>query len=349
MKPYLLTPMQACCPVCHGQECCVLYSVDTDQAARHVAPDRVDEKCVSRLRSHVETLWQGAECHFLRCENCRFCFALPFVAGDRTFYSIAYGDAKYAPWKWEHQLTYDALQKSIASGEGRQFRLLEIGAGNGSFVKGVSPSLIGKENVLCIEYSDSGANEISRYGIKCSTSDIRNAEFSEYENSFDAICMFHVLEHMSEFDEVFERITSLATERADLFIAVPNGKYREAYDRIGVVLDVPPTHISRWNKKCFEIIGERYGWALVDDKVESPGYLGELRTFLLTHAAKTEMVRPLRWIRPRPVRYLAVLMILPFHVLFTLPRIITALTAEDSGVSEYVHLQKRPIAVERSV
>jgi hypothetical protein len=339
MQRYPLTPIEASCPVCCGRECEVLYCVDTDQAARHLLGDRADEQYLSELKSRIARLWQASACGFLRCKTCGFCFASPHVSGDAEFYSMVYADAHYAPWKWEFQLAYDALQERANSGPTAPFRLLEIGAGDGSFVKRLSPSLIPRERVLCVEYSDSGANEIARYGIKCLKGDLGSAEFSPYRNCFDVICMFHVLEHMDDVHRVFECITGLAANRADLFIAVPNAKQREILDHSGVKLDVPPVHIGRWNRRCFEIMAERHGWVLVSHEVEPPARLEELRRFLYYQVSRTDVVRPLRRVRSRPVRRLALSAMLPIRVLSTLPAML-ALMARDAGVSQLAHLRR---------
>jgi len=346
MQAYPLTPIVAHCPVCYGQEALLLYSVDTHQAARHVVPERADDQHLSQVVAHIGKLWQGSQCRFVRCHDCGFCFAVPYVSGDARLYSMVFADANYAPWRWEHQMTYDALRRRMDSTERPAVKLLEIGAGEGSFVKRVSPSLLPKENVFCLEYSDTGAHEIERYGIECSRSDIRDAEFFEHQHRFDAICMFHVLEHMDDLDNVFRSLGRLSNEGADLFIAVPNGKQRELYDRCGAIQDVPPTHIARWNRRSFEIMAERHGWVLVRHEIEPERYVSRLRGFLQYQAGKADLARPLtrplRKIRSRAVRRLALCAILPICAILSLRGII-ALTARDAGVSQYAHLQRGAI------
>jgi 2-polyprenyl-3-methyl-5-hydroxy-6-metoxy-1,4-benzoquinol methylase len=343
MQRYSLAPIDAACPVCRSQECALLYTVDAEQAGRHVAGDRADHQHFTRLTSHIQTLWQNSRCRFVRCGNCGFCFAVPYVAGDATFYSLVYAGPRDLVREWEFRITLEALRKRISCDERQQLRLLDIGAGDGSFVKRVSPSLTPRQNVLCVEYSESGANEIRRYGIECFQSDIRLPEFARRGYRFDAICMFHVLEHMDDLDRVFQSIGEIANRDADLFIAVPNAKQRETYDHSGAVEDIPPTHIGRWNKKCFEIMAERHGWVLVSYEIEPQRYLSKIRRFLYYQVSKTDMVRPLRRIRSRSVRRLAFLAILPIRILLTLPAII-ALAAEDAGTSQYAHLRRSGIA-----
>jgi SAM-dependent methyltransferase len=268
MNTYKLTPRRVSCPICFSNRSNLLYSVESGQAAQHFVLKEVNEKRFSDLKSYIEMLWQGGACDVVRCSNCGFCFAVPYIAGDARFYSLAYDRADYPSWKWEYQLTYETLQAMAQRREQKSIMLLEIGAGNGAFIKRVAPALTPKECVLCTEYSDYGKAEISRYGITCLSEDIRSMRTEELESQFDAICMFQVLEHMDGLDDLFGQLTMLARANGSLFVAVPNGRRIEFNELNGALLDMPPNHIGRWNKKCFEVMARRHGWAVIRHQVD---------------------------------------------------------------------------------
>lgn len=343
MINYRETPVEATCPVCGRTECRLLYAVDAQGAARHVTNDRVEPEHLSKLTQHIENLWHGPGCQFVRCQHCGFCFAWPYVPGDAVFYSMvydaAYADGDYLPWNWYYQRTFEHLREIAGAGGGRSTKLLEIGAGNGAFVKRIAPALLPKENVFCIEYSDNGADEIRRYGIACSTRDIRQAELPPSVNRFDAICMFHVLEHMDDLDRLFQCLSRLANKGTNLFIATPNCVQRELYDRFGASMDVPPAHIGRWNKQCFEIMAERHGWILVSHENEPEEYLSKIRRYLYVRVNRMRFTAPLRRIRSRIARRLALSLSVPICALLSLAGIY-ALRRENTGVSQYAYLRK---------
>ncbi|QYO67396.1 class I SAM-dependent methyltransferase [Leptolyngbya sp. 7M] len=215
------------------------------------------------MTSHIKTLWQQDFCDVVRCDYCGFCYSYPYIAGDARFYTLAYEREGYPKWKWEHQLTSDALSQS------KNFTLLEIGAGDGTFLKGISPSLTAKEHVLCTEYSDYGKREIEKYGIQCLAQDVRTIETEQFHGYFNVICMFQVIEHMDQLDLLFQRLNWLSRPNASLFISVPNPKLIEFAELNGGLLDMPPNHIGRWNKDCFEKIGKCWRWEIEGYEIEN--------------------------------------------------------------------------------
>ena len=274
---YELTPVIASCPICHSTKAYVLYSVNSEHAAQHFVLREVDPERHSRVRMRIEQLWQQPTCEVVRCNDCGFCYSNPYVAGDKRFYSLAYIRSGYPIWKWEYQLTYETLRESGMV----DFRMLEIGAGNGTFVRRIAPSLTMIENILCTEYSDYGINELRKYGVSCLPEDIRTPEFEKYKTRFDVVCMFQVLEHMDGLDSLFVRLNWLTSkENASLFIVVPNPKRIEFHELNGALLDMPPNHVGRWNRECFEIIAKRYGWKVDRHETETTEqFISKLGTF----------------------------------------------------------------------
>ncbi|NJN32882.1 MAG: hypothetical protein HC817_00090, partial [Saprospiraceae bacterium] len=70
----------------------------------------------------------------------------------------------------------------------KNFKLLEIGAGDGAFVKGIVPNLTSAENVVCVEFSNYGREQIQNYGIKCLSEDIREVKTEAFKEYFDVVC-----------------------------------------------------------------------------------------------------------------------------------------------------------------
>jgi SAM-dependent methyltransferase len=268
MREYWLTPITARCPVCFSQIGHTLYSVDTKQAAQHFVLKEVNPKRHDALRSLIESLWDSPTCDVVRCIGCTFCFAYPFRAGDEGFYNLAYAhhSGSYPSSRYEFERTLESL-RSLNLGD---FHLFEVGAGDGAFIKRVAPELTQKENVLTTEYSDYGREAIESYGIACLQQDIRSLP-DEHVGRFSVVCMFQVLEHLDELEQLFVSLGRLFKESSHLFISVPNGKRIEFNELNGALLDMPPNHVGRWNRKSFEVIAKRHGWHVLEHEIEEQG------------------------------------------------------------------------------
>ena len=119
------------CPVCQSANATRLWSTDSECAAQHyVLKERESDRHLELVKA-IENRWHAKNCNVMQCSECGFCFADPYCAGDEEFYRIAYQRTHYPRWKWEFQLTLDELQAITTNST----RLLEIGAGDGAFVK----------------------------------------------------------------------------------------------------------------------------------------------------------------------------------------------------------------------
>jgi SAM-dependent methyltransferase len=253
---------------------------------------------------------------------------------------LAYGGKGYRSWEWEHQLTYEALQ-AIAPG----FRLLEIGAGEGAFVRRITPALTPKERVLCTEYSTLGLERIQAYGVQCLAKDVRDSEFGGYEGAFDVICMFQVLEHMDRLDELFARLALLAKPNASCFIAVPNPKRIEFSELHEGLLDMPPNHVGRWNRNCFELMGRRFGWKVERHEIEtSEGFLSKVKNYsiyryLLSRQRPQSLANRIERIRSRSFRRLIQVLGVCISVVSGIPSW-PGLWPNSLGSSQWIHLRR---------
>jgi 2-polyprenyl-3-methyl-5-hydroxy-6-metoxy-1,4-benzoquinol methylase len=339
MRHYQLTSTEAICPICHSKKAHLLWSVNSDEAAQHYVLKEADPQRFQELTAHIKKLWQQDTCDIVRCGHCEFCYSYPYIAGDDRFYTLAYDRSGYPTWKWEHQLTYDALKKSRTN-----FTLLEVGAGDGAFVKGIAPELTDKENVLCTEFSDYGRQQITEYGIKCLSEDVRRIQSESFQESLDVVCMFQVIEHLDDLEVLFERLNNVTHKNSSLFISVPNPKLVEFAELNGGLLDMPPNHIGRWNLQCFEEIGERWGWKVENYEIENSTFSAKASLFykyrFWRKSQETGSLanRVLR-IKNSQIRSVMKLVAVSFYALTALPEL-TALRSGDLGFSQWVHLMR---------
>ncbi|MEE9354070.1 MAG: class I SAM-dependent methyltransferase [Methylococcaceae bacterium] len=276
MQNYQQIPTKAKCPVCTCNDAHRLWDVTSKQAAQHYVLQEKQPERYLELVSHIEDLWKQDSCEVVKCDQCEFCYSNPYVAGDKRFYYLAYERPGYPSWKWEFQITHDILSDIFKT----NFKMLEIGAGDGSFVERVVDKLTPKDNIFCTEFSETGRDKISKLGVNCSSEHVRNLSNQDLKESLDAICMFQVLEHMDEIDLLFQKLNWLLKKNGSLFISVPNASRVVFNELNGALLDMPPNHIGRWNKVCFEYIGKRYGFEIKNHKVEPSSFLAMVKQFV---------------------------------------------------------------------
>lgn len=265
------------CPVCFNSNVHFLWSATSHQAAQNFVLQEKYPERFFELVSHIESLWGQTTCDIVQCDKCGFCYSIPYIAGDKKFYSLAVFRSGCPTWKWEFQLTFDSLNNY----SGSDFKLLEIGAGDGAFVRRIAEKILPKKNILCTEYSKNWKYQIEKFGVKCLSEDVRNLSNAELKERFDIVCMFQVLEHMDRLEVLFQKIHWLMRDGGSLFIAVPNYKRIEFNELNGGLLDMPPNHIGRWNKKCFEEIGKRNGFLIEDYKIEKSSFISIAKQFII--------------------------------------------------------------------
>ena len=249
------------CPLCSASPSGVIHTFTSAEVADFFTPRNLCGANYARMMSILEGMWRRTAVRVVKCNACEFCYADPFVAGTPEFYNLEAPDTPYPRDKWEYRRTLQQL----ARWSGTASTLLDVGAGKGYFLS----QLIGRgwdpRNLMAAEFSTSGRGVIERLGVECHQGDVRNLDT---DRRFDAICMFQVLEHLDGYDELFAAIAGLSKPDTHLFIAVPNGARIDFNERLGLLLDSPPNHISRWTPRSVQILADKYGWRLESCELE---------------------------------------------------------------------------------
>jgi 2-polyprenyl-3-methyl-5-hydroxy-6-metoxy-1,4-benzoquinol methylase len=139
---------------------------------------------------------------------------------------------------------------------------LDIGCGTGSFVNEMQQA---EWRVTGLE-PDKGAREmaVKLYGLE-----IREAKefYNLPVNSYDAITLWHVLEHVHDLHGYIKQLKTLLKDNGKLFIAVPNytsfdateyGSYWAAYD--------VPRHLYHFSPKAMQELMAMYGLKIITYK-----------------------------------------------------------------------------------
>ena len=144
------------------------------------------------------------------------------------------------------------LIKQLNNGSGK---LLDIGAGTGDFLVAAKKN---RWEIFGVE-----VNENARALAKGKSVSLENSIEKFTGHTFDVITMWHVLEHISNYEEILDKCHSLLNASGVLLIAVPNYKSFDAryYKQNWAAYDVPRHlwHFSRNSlpkllKRSFELV-----------------------------------------------------------------------------------------------
>ena len=305
---YINSPYSATCPICSHSKNKLLYKISSREAANHfLVTHGLNKNQLAIIDDKIISLWKNNSAAVVNCNNCGFAFADPFIAGDHEFYNLLPHAAEDGAenWKWEFDKTFKKIA-DITSNH-KDLNLLEIGASTGDFVRRIA-GLIPKKNIFCLEHSEIGINSIKKAGIEAHSWDFRTLEAKEeFSKKFDIICLFQVLEHLDQLADTFKTFNAIAKPGGHLLIGVPNGKKIKFNELNDALLDMPPNHIGRYNKKSFEFLGVKYGWEIEEIAVEPYTSLDVMKTVMYYQSLKRAQFPPIKetvWYKVD--RYLAI-------------------------------------------
>jgi 2-polyprenyl-3-methyl-5-hydroxy-6-metoxy-1,4-benzoquinol methylase len=156
-------------------------------------------------------------------------------------------------------ITLSGKRKLVSSETGlNKGAILDIGCGTGAFLSGMKNAGWSATGLEPDETARNKAREL--YQLEPRSSD---ELFQLPAASFDAITMWHVLEHVHQLDQYLDRIHLLLKERGVLFIAVPNLQSYDAahYKECWAAYDVP-RHLYHFSANGMEQLLHRHGLKL---------------------------------------------------------------------------------------
>lgn len=179
-------------------------------------------------------------------------------------------------------------QKLILAGvgkkDGSKVSILDVGCGSGGFLSTLDT---GKFIKTGIEINPEGAALCRKKGLEVYDQKILDIHFGG--RTFDAVTMWHVLEHVPNPVEVLKKISTILSHDGVLLFEVPNtGSFGFKYGKADWFHLDSPRHLVLYNKK-------------------SAAKLCELAGFTITHIQSSIFDYPLDlfWsIRTSPIRYI---------------------------------------------
>ncbi len=140
--------------------------------------------------------------------------------------------------------------------------LLDVGSGTGAFV---SEMALNGWYATGLE-PDEGARQVARKEYNIELKDM-DQFFHLQAGSFDAITLWHVLEHVHDLSAYVQQLKSLLKERGKLLIAVPNYTSKDAaiYKECWAAYDVP-RHLYHFSPRAMQVLMEKHGMKLLGYK-----------------------------------------------------------------------------------
>ncbi|MBK6384473.1 MAG: class I SAM-dependent methyltransferase [Chitinophagaceae bacterium] len=140
--------------------------------------------------------------------------------------------------------------------------LLDVGSGTGAFaatMKEAGWQVTGLE-------PDADARTVGKQSYHIELEDI-NRFFQLQANRYDAITMWHVLEHVHDLKDYIAQLKLLLKENGKLFIAVPNYTSKDAviYGEQWAAYDVP-RHLYHFSPQSMQVLVEKHGLKLLQCK-----------------------------------------------------------------------------------
>lgn len=144
----------------------------------------------------------------------------------------------------------------------KQGNLLDVGSGTGYFIhemKKYGWAVTGLE-------PDAGARKIAREEFNCELNDTDQLPVLA-PRSFDAITLWHVVEHVHELHHYMERLKALLTQDGRLVIAVPNYTCLDAsvYKEYWAAYDVP-RHLYHFSPLSMKNLVQKHGMTIREYK-----------------------------------------------------------------------------------
>lgn len=203
----------------------------------------------------------------INCNSCtvRLTQSVPDAAGIGTYYKsenyISHTNTNKGLvnklYGFVRNYTLQGKKKLVQRATGKQAAaLLDVGSGVGSFANIMQQH---QWHVTALEPDGDARNKAHElYNLQLQPSE---QLFSLADNSFDAITLWHVLEHVHDLEKYLQTFNRLLTANGALIIAVPNytsydavayGKYWAAYD--------VPRHLYHFSPHSMKILMQRYGF-----------------------------------------------------------------------------------------
>lgn len=259
---------------------------------------------ISEILSAKDYTVSGEEFNIFQCSACglRFTQDAPGEGFIGSYYKsqdyISHSDTSKGLINWLYRtvrrISLDKKRKLVQKKTGlKKGSLLDMGSGTGYFVAGMKHA---GWQVTGLE-PDAEARKLAQDRNKVNL--LHTGEFFKLPpDSYDAITLWHVLEHVHQLHQYIMHFKILLKEKGKLFVAVPNytSYDAEVYKQFWAGYDVP-RHLYHFSPGSMKLLMEKHGLKIEDVK---PMWFDSFYVSLLSSKYKntplTERVGKTNWI-----------------------------------------------------
>lgn len=207
------------------------------------------------------------------CESCKFKFTNPRPANEvlGNYYKsedyISHSNTKKGIIsQLYHAVRNYTLKKKIqlVSKHVSRGTILDYGCGTGMFLKVCQDS--GWKS-FGMEPDEGAAKIATQMGLTVFGDKVKLNSYTQGDLKFDAITLWHVLEHVTDLDETLNFFKAKLNPNGVLIVAVPNHTSFDAqhYKEFWAAYDVP-RHLYHYHKETIENLLKRFDFSLVETK-----------------------------------------------------------------------------------
>jgi len=242
------------CIACRSHKVYPVEKIIVDDFFTKLSIERnFDVNDVQSLKRDLEKYYE-----IYHCDSCGLEFANPMRGGNSDFYELIYRYMPRTGIRWE----FTELQNDFK----RRGSLLDIGCGDGSFVK------YAQERGFIARGIDFNTTRVDIGKASNINLDIINVnELNHYLSSkekFSIFTLWHVLEHLENPDKTLMAIRENSKQGAVLALSVPSDRFYLTHRSGNAILNYPPHHLTRWTELSLKKIGEQCGWIMAGVKYE---------------------------------------------------------------------------------
>ena len=173
------------------------------------------------------------------CDNCGLGWYSPLVAGDERFYE----DLQKLDWYYQdYKPEYDFAKARVTDGDS----VLEVGCGKGAFPRFLEKNI----HYRGLEFNMTAVEKASARGLNVAPVPLHE-EANERAGSYDVVCHFQVLEHVSEPRNFLNDCVKALKPGGKLIVAVPSQDSFLSLVENGW-LNMPPHHLTRWTDQALK-------------------------------------------------------------------------------------------------
>lgn len=219
-----------------------------------------------------------ADYRIMTCSTCSLVFSDPMLEAGSDFYEWVTKSAKTYPFsRWEWFECFRILKTLPDHNAKVSYELLDVGCGSGHFLQSLKalPSWHG----IGLDFNASAIHLCQSKGLAAMQGNIGSVR-SLVTTQFDAITLWHVVEHVSNPVQLISEAKMLLNSDGMIFFSVPLSplSYEASWTD---PLNAPPHHLTRWKIASIESFAKRVGMSVAIFLPEADGIAARVARSLM--------------------------------------------------------------------